>query len=90
MAIRVRTVGEEFEAAEDGGYIYGEIQRQRNFPVYVELGIEKEYISSAKDDAKTEYKLFTGCNVFVAENDEQLNREEYLSSSLDVTVIIYC
>lgn len=90
MVIRVRTVREEFEAGEDGGYIYGEIQRQRNFPVYVELGTEAEYIPSAKDDLKTEYKFFTGCNVFVAENDQQLDREEYLFSSLNVTVIIYC
>jgi len=90
VVIRVRTVRQEFEAAEDGGYIYGEMQRQRNFPVYVELGTEKEYIPSAKDDAKTEYRLFTGCNVSVAENDEQLDREDYIYYSIDMTVIIYC
>jgi hypothetical protein len=89
MVIRVKTIREEFESGADGGYIYGEIQRQKKFPVYVDLGTE-EYIPSAKDDTKTEYRLFTGCNAFVAESDEQLDREEYISSSLNVTVIIYC
>lgn len=90
MVIRVRAVREEFEAGADGEYVYGEIQRQKNFSVYVELGKEEEYISSSNDDPKTEYRLFRKCNIFVAENDEQLNREEYISSSRGVTVIIYC
>lgn len=90
MLIRVRAVREEFEAGADGGYVYGEIQRQKNFPVYVELGKEEEYIPSSNDDPKTEYRLFRKCNVSVAENDEQLDREDYIYSSLGVTVIIYC
>lgn len=88
--IRVKTVREEFKASENGGYVYGEIQRQRSFPVYVELGVEKEYIPSSQDNLKTEYRLFHKCNVFVAETDEQLDRGEYIYSSLNVTVIIYC
>ncbi|MDZ4878437.1 MAG: hypothetical protein CLLPBCKN_007872 [Chroococcidiopsis cubana SAG 39.79] len=88
--IRVKTLREEFEAGENGGYVYGKIQRQRSFPVYVELGIEQEYIPSSQDNSKTEYRLFQKCNVFVAETDEELDREEYIYSSLNVTVIIYC
>lgn len=90
MILRVRTVREEFEAAEDGGYVYGEIQRRQRFPVYVELGKEKEYIPSSEDDPNTEYRIFTGCNVFVAESNAQLDREEYVSRAASVTVIIYC
>lgn len=89
MVVRVRTVREEFEAAEDGGYVYGEIQRQKSFPVYVELGTEEEYIPSPKDDPRTDYRLFRGCNVFVAETDEQLDRGEYIYSSIEVKLIIY-
>jgi hypothetical protein len=48
--IRVKTLREEFEAGENGGYVYGEIQRRRSFPVYVELGIEQEYIPSSQDN----------------------------------------
>jgi hypothetical protein len=90
MAIRIKTIREEFEAAENNGYAYGYIQRTRAFPVYVELGIEEEYIPSDKDNSQTEYKLFRSCNVFVAETDEQLDNGEYISQSLNVTVIIYC
>ncbi len=90
MVIRVRTVHEEFEAAEDGGYVYGKMHRQKSFPVYVELGTEEEYILSSKDDPKTEYRFFRGCNVFVAETDEQLDRGEYIFTSPSATVVIYC
>lgn len=90
MVIRVKTVREEFEAAETGGYVYGNIQRQKTFPVYIELEREEEYIPSSQDDPKTEYRLFRDCNVFVAETDVQLDTGEYIFSSLEVTVIIYC
>ncbi len=84
------TIREEFEAAENDGYVYGYIQRTKALPVYVELGIEAEYIPSDKDNSQTEYKLFKWCSIFVAETDEQLDNREYISQSLDVTVIIYC
>ena len=90
MVIRVRTIREQFEAAEADGYVYGNIQRQQSFTVYVELAREEEFIPSSQDDPKTEYRLFRGCNVFVAETDEQLDTGEYIFSSLDVKVIIYC
>lgn len=45
MVLRIKTIREEFEAAEDSGYVYGEIRRQKIFFVYVELGIEEEYIA---------------------------------------------
>lgn len=90
MVLRIRTRREEFIEGNSGGYVYGEIQRQKSFPVYVELGIEEEYIPSSQDNSKTEYRLFKNCTVFVAETDEQLDRGEYILSQTQATVVIYC
>lgn len=90
MVIRIKTPRQEFEAAKNHGYVYGYIQRKQAFPVYVELGKEEEYIRSARDDDRTDYKLFRRCNVFLSENDEQLDNEKYISQSSNETVIIYC
>lgn len=87
--IRVKTAREEFLAGKSGGYVYGYVIRRKAFPVYVELGIEREYQLSASDDPNTEYRLFRRCNVLFAETDELLDREEYIWKSTDVVVVIY-
>jgi hypothetical protein len=88
-AIRVKAIREEFDAAISDGCVYGEVIRQTTFYVYVELGKEIEYNLSPKDDPNTEYKMFISCNVFFTQTQEQLDREEYVSESLNSTVIIY-
>ncbi len=50
--VRVRTPHEEFEAAEEGGYVFGRLVRQSPLPTYIELGTERDYILSPKDDKK--------------------------------------
>lgn len=88
--IRVKTIREEFDAGEAGGYVYGEIRRQKILPVFVKLGIEQKYYPSPSDDPNTRYRLFSRCAVYVAETDEQLDRGEFIFRSLDTTVVIYC
>ena len=88
--LRIRTTREEFEAAEEGGCVYGEIPRQITIPVYVELGMEADYIPSPKDNPRTEYRLFAGCNVYIAEKEEELDRGEYIARQLNTAVIVYC
>ena len=90
MVFKIKTIREEFEAAEDDGYVYGYIQRKKTFSVYVELGSEKEYIASSKDDLNTEYRYFRDCRVYIAETDEQIDLGEYISQALNAIVIIYC
>lgn len=88
--VRVRTPREEFEAAANNGYVFGKLVRQSPLPTYIELGTEREYISSAKDDPNTEYRYFVNCNVLVAKTEQQLDREEYIAEWMGVAVIIYC
>ena len=87
---KIKTQKIEFDAATSNGYVYGEIVRTTTFPVYIELGAEQEYISSAKDDSKTEYRLFTNCTIYMAETEEQLDRENYIGTLKNQTVVIYC
>ncbi|NEP00429.1 MAG: hypothetical protein F6K58_17460 [Symploca sp. SIO2E9] len=89
MVIRIRVTRPEFEAASNHGYVYGQIIRRRIFPVYVELGIESNYLPFPKDDPKTEYRFFKDCHLYLAETEEQLDREEYLSESLGIAIVIY-
>ncbi len=88
--IRIKTIREEFEAAEENGYVYGEIIRKKSFPVYIELGREVNYIPSPSDNPKTDYRLFRECHIFVAETNEQLDREDFVYDQEGESVIIYC
>ncbi|GBF81231.1 hypothetical protein [Aphanothece sacrum] len=90
MLLRVKTPREEFDAAEDKGYVYGEIRRTKILPTYIELGEETSYIQSNQDDPNTKYRIFRKCNVYLSETEEQLDRQEYIYKNINVTVIIYC
>ncbi len=90
MTLRIKTTRIDFDAAADGGYVYGQIIRRVRLPVYVELGIEQEYIPSPQDNPMTEYKFFRDCNVYVAKTEEQLDAEDYILEHLGVAVVIYC
>lgn len=91
MALRIKATSKEFEAACASGCVYGEIRGQRGLYVYAELGVEKEYILSPNDNLATEYRLFTGCDVYFAETKEQQTSGDFQAEYLpNVTVIIYC
>lgn len=90
MTSKIRTIRAEFEAARSNGYVYGQIIRQDVFPVYVELGSEREYIPSPNDDPMTEYRFFTNCTIYAAETEDQLDRGQYIAIMPSVSVVIYC
>lgn len=90
MKTSIKTIRAEFEAAHSNGYVYGQIVRQEVFPVYVELGSEREYIPSPNDDPMTEYRFFTNCTIYAAETEEQLDRGQYVATMSGVSVVIYC
>lgn len=90
MPVRVRTPREDFEAATSNGYVYGWLVRQSPLPAYVELGTERDYIPSPKDDFNTEYRYFVNCTVSVAETEEELDSEDYVAEWVGVAVVIYC
>ena len=89
MALRIKTAREEFNSAANQGYVYGEIKRQKSFPVYVELGFEENYNPSPQDDPNTEYRIFRNCNVYIGENEEKLDQGIFIQKTSS-TVIIYC
>jgi hypothetical protein len=86
----VKTPDEEFQSAESYGYVYGYIIRRQRFPVYVNLGEEKEYIPSFADDDKTEYRIFQNCIVYVSETDENLDNKNYIQKIENALVKICC
>ncbi len=90
MPVRVKTPREEFSAATNNGYVYGRLVRKSPLPTYVELGTERDYTPSPKDDPNTEYRYFVNCTVCVAETEEELDREDYIAEWMGVAVIIYC
>ncbi len=85
---RIKVTARDFEASESYGWVDG---RWRSLYVYVELGQERPYLPEPKDDPKTDYKIFTGCSAYFADNQEKLDNGDYDSDELpDLTVIIYC
>jgi hypothetical protein len=91
MTLRIKATRSEFEAASTNGCVYGEIQGKRGLFVYAELGEEKEYIPSSKDNPMTEYRMFIGCDVYFAKTRAQLANGEFEAEELpNITLIIYC
>ncbi len=89
--VTIKTNRAEFEAASSDGCVYGELRGKRGLYVYAELGPEKEYIPSLRDNPNTEYRMFTRCNVFFAKTKEQLANGDFEAEDLpNVTVVIYC
>jgi len=87
--VEVKTPRKEFQSAESYGYVYGYIIRRQIFPVYIELGEEKEYIPSYADNDKTEYKIFQNCRIYVSETDVDLDNENYIQTIEKALVKIY-
>lgn len=80
----------EFDEACSDGCVYGKVETSRPISfVYVDLGREGDYIAKFSDDKDTLYKIFFGCDVFFAENQEDLRNEIYCKVLLNETVIIY-
>lgn len=91
MIVRIKASNAEFEAACAGGCVYGELRGKRGLYVYAELGAEREYIPSPKDNPDTEYRMFVRCNVSFAKTSEQLANGDFEAEELpDATVVIYC
>jgi len=90
MAIKIKAEREEFDLATENGAVYGKVIRATAIAVYVELGKKIRYSPSPRDDENAEYKQFSGCTIFYAETDEQLDRGDYLNISRDSIVVIYC
>ncbi|MEH2305349.1 hypothetical protein [Nostoc sp.] len=88
--LTVRTIKAEFDNAESYGYVYGYIVRKDIFPVYITLAKEQEYISSPLDDKNTEFRTFASCTVYIAETDEELDRENYIEIIRQIKVRIFC
>lgn len=92
MALRVKVTRADFESAQSDGWVDGLVQGRKGLWAYVELGAEQEYIPSPNDDPRTEYRLFRGCDVFLAESQEQLESLNNNANAelINVTVILYC
>lgn len=91
MPIRIKALSrKEFDAACANGCVYGEYQGKRGVYVYTDLGMEKEYISSQRDNPNTNYKMFVRCSVFFAKTKEQLFDGDFEAEDLpNVTVVVY-
>ena len=91
MILRVKALSRaEFNAAIADGCVYGQYQGKRGVYVYAELGPEKEYISSPRDNPNTDYKMFVRCSVFFAKTKEQLFNGDFEAEDLpNVTVVVY-
>jgi hypothetical protein len=90
MTLRIKVSKTAFSLAESNGWVDGLLSGKLECWVYVELGKEYEYNPSPKDDPKTEYRIFKGCDLFYADTLENLKKEEYLGNAENQTVIIYC
>lgn len=92
MALRVKVTRSDFESATSDGWVDGLVQGRKGLWAYVELGTEQEYIPSSKDDPRTEYRLFRGCDVFFALSQEQLEAltDNTNAELVNETVILYC
>lgn len=73
---------EESQYAISDGEVYGVIKLAggNRVYVYVELGQERPYNRKSNDDINTEYKFFSGCTIFYAKTEEDLNNEIFIES----------
>jgi hypothetical protein len=91
MALKVKVTHEDFDLSTPfDSWVDGLVKGQTGLWVYVELGEEQEYIPRPKDNPKTDFRLFTGCDVYYGDSQEQLEAGNYKAEEHDVTVIIYC
>jgi hypothetical protein len=92
--LRVKTDQGEFDQAEAGGEVYGELRNLRisgaSPQVYIELGRERPYVQSDNDDPKAEYKFFINCYVEVYASQKSMNEGTYVATEDGVNIILYC
>lgn len=90
MTVRIMAASHDEFNNTDSGVCYGLLQGRRGLYVYVQLGQEQEYKPGYKDDPKTEYKFFVGCDVFFAKTEAALRAGDFEAEFLpDVPVVIY-
>jgi hypothetical protein len=84
----------EFDQAEAGGEVYGELRNLRisgvSPQVYIELGRERPYVQNDKDDPNAEYKFFVNCYIEVYASQKSMNDGNYLATENGVNIILYC
>jgi len=93
MMVRIKVNREEFNQAESDGAVWGQyLYRKPKLFVYSELGKERDYIPTDKDDPRADYRLFINCYVEYYRTMEDLNSGNTIADGMenDVTVIIYC
>ena len=93
MALYVKALKAEFDAACSGSYVYGRVVRKIIIPVYIDLGKQVIRKSQPKDNVLTKYKLFKDCTVYFAKTEDQLNDENCLYTlpcEINITVHLYC
>jgi len=88
MAIRIKVNRAEFNQASSNGEVFG-LDTRPKYYVYADLGREREYIPKDMGTRGTEYRLFTGCDVYAARTQEQLDDCDYYAESYGQVVIIY-
>lgn len=80
---------DDFDKAEQEGYVYGYYNGQTDICAYVKLGQQGKYRSQPQDNPNTEYKIFYHCQIDLAPTMEILERGGQSAKLLDKTVIIY-
>jgi hypothetical protein len=90
VAIRIKVEKIDFDEAEDNGFVYGrDLERPLYDSVYVDLGSEREYIPSHKDNPKTEYRKFVRSYVKYAYSGKDADDGKFVHEVDDTAVIIY-
>ena len=91
MTFRIKVTREEFESAASDGWVDGQLRGKKGIYAYCELGKEQVYVLQPNDDPKTDYRIFVGCGVYFAKNQERLENGDYaLGKFSSAVVIIYC
>ncbi len=93
MAIQVKVLKVDFEAACSDGYVYGKLIRKTAIPVYIELGKQMIRIPHPADNTSTHYKLFSGCTVYFAKEEEEIDNADDLDSlpcESNIMVTLFC
>lgn len=73
MAIQIKVLKVDFEAACSNGYVYGKLIRRIPIPVYVELGKQEKRKPRFKDNPSTRYKFFSGSTVYFAKTEKEID-----------------
>lgn len=89
MIIILKISPKAYKRAESYTNVVGLWEGKEDCWMYAELGEEFEYISRPKDDPNTDFRIFRGCTVSIAESEEDLKAGIVATTLLNQTVKIY-